>query len=305
VNRRHKPLTSERAERLEDILVRCRDIYLEHVEVEIHQASPSPLSIDGRIFGEHAAATYSIAGLSITIDFGMLGSLMLQVADLLFADEFAAFVTFDQGNMQDVVDIEIAASLKKIDGTAAATLADYFTEIVFHGVSAAAESFAEQIRTQIGRPLTKQERKPLRAIARDAAAALLATRIPSVGRGGETRTPEMAPDQLIAFHEAIQRVSLFWSYTKQRAMIDESAWDDAVKMPEYRRFKAAEKRHAEAVMTLLRRGRKVNGAPASPAVLAREHARLIVRLPQSSDSKLRKLAAKGKGLAAPLSRKGT
>lgn len=257
-----------------------------------------PILVDGgRVTIGTSIVRYSVGALSITIDFEFLASLMLGIADSMFQ---VFDVTFKGGGtMRDAVNHKVAAALRVIDETALNTLADYFTELAFRGVAMAAEEFAEEA---FKRPPTKSELKVLRSMSRQVAHDLLASRIPSVGRGGATRTEASIPEAtLVAFYDRVERVYPFWRDVAERVKRGDDTWrSDAKQLPEYRRFKNPEKRHADAVLAMLGHGRKVNGARPAPRVLAREHARLIVGADGASDAKLRKLESKGKRLATPV-----
>jgi hypothetical protein len=261
---------------------------------EPHDADP-PIDIDGRLQTGTSAVTYNVRGLTITIDFEILCRDALLIADSVFQECFEGLVT----NLQSATDEYVAATLQHVDRMAAATLSDYYIELVMHGVAFAAESFAEEMARQLGRHLTTSERKGYRAFARESTAFLAANRIPSVGRGGKTRLAEKPlPATLINFHKTIERAYPFWRDVRQRAGQNGKRWQsDIKKLPEYGRFTFNERKHADAVLVLLQKGRKVNGAVAEPRVLAREHARLVLGLPQTSDSVLRKYAAQGKQLS--------
>jgi len=289
-------------ERLDDVLKEFRRILLLTGRAEPIDAVP-PIDIDGRLDSGTLSATYTVNNLSITIDFNRLGSGMLTVADSVFAETFGPdIVTFVEGStLRDAVNEYVARSLQWVDGVAITTLADYFTELVVHGAAFAAESFAEELFAKANMSLTKSHRKPFRDIARSAASTLLETRIPNVGRGGSNRTARdiMSDTILVAFHVASERVYPFWKDVNERAKRGDDAWHaDAKKLPEYGRFKAKEKRHADALLALLQSGRKINGALPDPRRLTREHARLIVGMKQESDSQLRKHAKRGKSLSA-------
>ena len=292
--------------RLDVVLEEFRKILIQTGRVEPKDAVP-PIDIDGRIDSGTLSATYTVNELSITIDFHRLGRAMLTVADSVFAETFGPdVVTFGEGSsLRDAVSEYVARSLQWVDGIAIMTLADYFSELVVHGAAFAAESFGKDIVASAKLPWTKSLQKPFRDIARDTVTTLLDTRIPNVGRGGNTRTADVLPDEtLIAFHRAIERAYPFWKDVKTRAARGDPAWQtDAKKLPEYRRFKSAERKHADAIITLLQRTllhkeRKINGATADASTLTREHARLIVGLAELSDSKLRQHQRRARAIAS-------
>jgi hypothetical protein len=282
------------SERIRGIIERLRELLYQVATIEVSGAA-SPIDIDQRLLSGTAAVTYGVRSLSITVDFEMFCRDTLMIADSVFRECFEGVVE----PLESAVDEYVAKTLKWVDGVAIATLTDYYLELVMHAVGVASESFADDLMSMVGRRLRKSERKGFRDFARESAKSLLASRIPSVGRGGETRLAESpSPGVLIDFLQATERVYPFWRDAKQRAERDDSTWQsDAKMLPEYRRFTPAERRDACTVLALLRRGGKVNGAPAQPRVLAREHARLLLGMPQESDSKLRKHEARAKRLA--------
>lgn len=296
-------------QRLEEALEEFRRILIETGRAERRDAIP-PIDVDGRFFTGTAQVTYTAGGLSVTIDFRTLCRAMLNVGDSVFNSAFGpdgVTIEFpDGGSMSDVVGHYVGDSLRWVDGAAIWTLADYFMEMVLQGASFAAESCAEGLFKDAGMPFPQSFRKTIRDLAKNGAAGLLAVRIPSVGRGGANRMADIPADSLlIAFHHAIENVYPFWKDVQTRAARGDETWrGDAEKLPEYRKFTSAEKRHAETVLSILQTGRKINGGRPDAKRLAREHARLLVGMDSRSDSKLKTHEARGKRLACGLPEDG-
>ncbi|HEX7831621.1 MAG TPA: hypothetical protein VF787_18345 [Thermoanaerobaculia bacterium] len=289
-------MAKRKDERLRAVLDRVRDLLVASATIEVTDARKAIVVENGRLSLGTARVQYSIGPLAMTVDFESLASVMLELADSMFE---VFDVTFkDGGTMRDAVNHKVAAAIRTIDDTALNILADYVTELAFQGAALATEEFASEV---FNRTLTKSEMKLFRSISRDVAEALLASRIPNVGRGGVTRVRDPLPDDvLVRFFEAAERVHPFWRDVADRARRGDETWQqDAKRLPEYRRFTKAERHHADATIVLLHRGRKVNGARPAPRVLAREHARLLVGLEVSSDGTLRQHEREGRALLKP------